>query len=321
MRGYVSFVLDPSNDRELTAYLAADGFVDLLLQELGDCVIETRDRLVVTEGAARPVAWAANVWFDVQLREIASINDGSRWLRSLQRNWALYPTGSFRRAALIEQKLPPFRPKPHAFPQPVPTAPLGSWTLWEGDLILASPRCSSSFRHGEVVFLEDRFGPPSRAYLKLWEALTVAGRMPRSGERCVDLGAAPGGWTSVLAGLGCQVLAFDKSDLDADVAALPNVEVRRESAFAVDPASVGSVDWLFSDVICYPERLIRLVERWLASDVRNMVCSVKFQGDTDMASVRALADVPGSRLVHLHHNKHELTWVLLDYGVSDSVDR
>ena len=167
-------MLAASDHRELTAYLAADGFVEHLQAELGDCVVETRDRLVVAEGAARPAAWAANVWFDAQLHEIASINDGARWLRSIQRNWALYPTGSFRRASLIEQKLPPFRPKPHAFPAPAPASPLGSWTLWESNLMLASPNCSSAFRHGEVAFLEDHFGPPSRAYLKLWEALTVA---------------------------------------------------------------------------------------------------------------------------------------------------
>ncbi|MFO0651139.1 MAG: hypothetical protein U0326_33245 [Polyangiales bacterium] len=36
---------------------------------------------------------------------------------------------------------------------------------------------------------------------------------------------------------------------------------------------------------------------------------LKFQGDTDMAPLRALAGIEGARLVHLHHNKHELTWV------------
>jgi 23S rRNA (cytidine2498-2'-O)-methyltransferase len=27
--------------------------------------------------------------------------------------------------------------------------------------------------------------------------------------------------------------------------------------------------------------------------------------------MRAFAAIPGSRLLHLHHNKHELTWVKL----------
>ena len=32
---------------------------------------------------------------------------------------------------------------------------------------------------------------------------------------------------------------------------------------------------------------------------------------TDFAAMRDFAAIPGSRLMHLHHNKHELTWVRL----------
>ena len=35
--------------------------------------------------------------------------------------------------------------------------------------------------------------PPSRAYLKLEEALRLFGRAPGSKDVCVDLGSAPGG--------------------------------------------------------------------------------------------------------------------------------
>src|SRR5262245_10419813 len=37
------------------------------------------------------------------------------------------------------------------------------------------------------------------------------------------------------------------------------------SAFSIEPPSLGLVDWLFSDVICYPTRLLSLVEPWLAT--------------------------------------------------------
>ena len=63
---------------------------------------------------------------------------------------------------------------------------------------------------------------------------------------------------------------------------MPGVEWRGESAFALEPASVGPVDWLFSDIVCYPDRLLRLVEHWRASGlVKNFVCTIKFQGETD----------------------------------------
>jgi 23S rRNA (cytidine2498-2'-O)-methyltransferase len=212
--------------------------------------------------------------------------------------------------ALIEEKLPTVSAKPLAFPSQVPTAPLGSWTLLDPATLLASPRCSSPFPNGEAVFVEDRAAPPSRAYLKLWEALTLMGEHPVPGERCLDLGSSPGGWTWVLASLGASVISVDKAPLDPRVAAMPGVETRQQSAFALDPREVGPIDWLCSDVICYPERLLRLVETWLeAGTCRRFVCTVNFQGTTDHATARAFAALPNSRLMHLSHNKHELTWI------------
>ena len=90
------------------------------------------------------------------------------------------------------------------------------------------------------------------------------------------------------------MIAVDKAPLDAKVMAMPGVQWRGESAFALEPASVGPVDWLFSDIVCYPDRLLRLVEKWRASGlVRNFVCTIKFQGETDHESAAAFAAIPG----------------------------
>ncbi len=292
-----------------TAYLAPQGFERELAHELGDGV-EAFGRLYLAPGPPRPAAWTANVWHDPARLAIASIADGAKRLRAIQRNWAPYAFRLHRRAALIQERLPHVSAKPLRFPSPAPAAPLGSWTLLEPDAILAAPRCASPFPNGEVRFVEDKEGPPNRAYLKLWEALTVLGRVPGPGEVCLDLGASPGGWTWALAQLGSRVIAVDKAPLAPGVAKLANVETRQDSAFALDPAAVGPVDWLFSDVVCYPERLYRLVAKWLSSGLaRNMVCTVKFQGATDFAQQGRFAQLPGGRLVHLHHNKHELTWL------------
>jgi 23S rRNA (cytidine2498-2'-O)-methyltransferase len=300
-------------DAMRTGYLAAEGFLPQLLAELeGAAIEEVRERLVIARGPARRAAWAANIWFDLRALPVASIGDAAQRLRAIQRNWALYPTGHFRRAALIAERLPPIRGRLHEFPRPRPAAPLGSWTLWRPDLVYAGARCASSFAHGAPAFAEDRAGPPNRAYLKLWEALTVLGARPLPGETCLDLGAAPGGWTWAIATLGARAIAVDKAPLDPRVAALPGVTQRIESAFGLAPEDVGPVDWLFSDVICYPARLLALVRRWHASGLaRNMVCTLKFQAETDHATARDFAAIPGSRLMHLHHNKHELTWALL----------
>lgn len=291
-----------------TAYLAAAGFAEELDHELGGA--DTRHgRLLIPPGPPRPAAWAANVWLDPQEIPIGSISDAAAKLRALQRNWAVYAPRLYRRAMLIQQQLPKVSAKPLVFGTSPPRAPLGSWTLLDSGMMLAASRCTNPFPNGEVRFVQDRSGPPSRAYLKLWEALTLVGQRPGPGEICLDLGSSPGGWSWALQQMGAQVISVDKAPLAPEIARLPSIEHRQESAFALDPRTVGPVDWLFSDVVCYPARLLALVERWLAAGTcRNFVCTIKFQGLTDHETARRFAAIPGSQLRHLFHNKHELTW-------------
>lgn len=302
-----------------TAYLAAPGFEHTLAEELsrrGATISAWHDRLALSPEPPVPAAWALNIWRDPRIETIASIADAAAKLRALQRNWAAYAPRHHRRATLIAARLPHVSAKPIAFPAPAPTAPLGSWTLLDPATLLAAPDCSSPFPNGEARFVEDRTGPPSRAYLKLWETLCRLRRWPLPGETCLDLGAAPGGWTWALARLGARVIAVDKAPLEPAVAALPGVSVRRESAFGLDPAgwrrAHGPADWLCSDVIAYPARLLRLVRAWIDADAaRNIVCTIKFQGATDHEAAEAFAAIPGAWLRHVAHNKHELMFARL----------
>jgi len=185
----------------LTAYLAAEGYIDELAHELG--VVERRHvRLLIAQGPPRAAAWAANVWLDPVEMPVGSISDAAAKLRAIQRNWTLYSAKLHRRAALIQERLPKVSAKPVVFGTSPPSAPLGSWTLLDATTMLVAPRCTSPFPNGEIAFVEDRSGPPSRAYLKLWEALTLIGRRPEPGETCVDLGASPGGWSWALSKMG-----------------------------------------------------------------------------------------------------------------------
>lgn len=305
----------------LTVYLAPEGFAHELkreLERLNATIMAEREHLFLCEGEALSVHWAQNIWHDARFMDIASIGDAARKLTAVQRNWHLYSVAEHRRAALIQEALPHVGARPLHFGDPAPSAPLGSWTLWERDRLLAAPCCSSPFADGKVRFVENRVDPPSRAYLKLWEVFTLLGTGPKPGELCLDLGAAPGGWTWVLASMGARVFSVDKAPLAANVAAMPTVDACTGSGFGLDPRHAGRVDWVFSDMICYPERLYGLVERWLEHDAcRNMVCTLKFQAETDDISIERFAAVPHSRLVHLSCNRHELTWI---YGETLSKD-
>lgn len=304
------------------AYLAPEGFEDQLADELvrrGRRGLRRHGRLFVDDAAtaddigAHPPAWAANVWLDAELLEGRSIRDLADQLRARQRSWAAYLPLHRGRGGLVTERLPHVSGRPLELGAPAPAAPLGSWTLLAPTVALASARCTSPFPNGEVRFVEDRTGPPSRAYRKLWEAFVRVGRAPGAGDRCVDLGASPGGWTWTLAQLGADVLAIDKAPLDPIVAARPNVQWRAGSAFALEPRTAGRVDWLCSDVIAYPERLLTLVRRWIdEGDVGTMIITIKFQGETDHRAAESFAAIDGGRVVHLHHNKHELTFLWED---------
>lgn len=299
----------------MRAYLAVPDRQAELLQELahaGARILDQYERLVLTDSGPTRAAWASNVWLEAERIAFESISDAARQLQARQRNWAFYGIDHFRRGQLIVESMPHVSAAPLNFGDRPPKAPLGSFTLLEPNLLLASAKCSSTFANGEVTFEENSVEPPSRAYLKLWELFTLTGKRPKPGQTCLDLGACPGGWTWVLAKLGASVTSIDKSPLANNVAAMSGVRFRQMSAFALDPATHPKVDWLFSDVICYPERLLEHVQRWIALDkATNFVCTLKFQGETDHATTRGFAKIPGSRVVHLHHNKHELTWFLI----------
>lgn len=302
------------SSKPLIAYVAARGFERDLLDELrlhDVHVREVKGGLVLAEGLFYS-AWAQNIWLEPFFQPIASVGEAVRILKSIQRNWKLHAVDFHRRAALIESQLPPVKARQLAFGQRAPSSPLGAWTLWDHDTLLVSATCSSAFPDGEVRFEEDRENPPSRAYLKLWETFTLFDRTPRPGELCVDLGSAPGGWTWVLATLGAKVFSIDKSPIDRRVAAMKGVDHCLGSGFGLEPRTAGYVDWLFSDMACYPERLLGTVRQWLDEEAAgNFVCTIKLQGATDHVVVQAFRDIPGSRVVHLSCNKHELTWVNL----------
>ncbi len=298
----------------MTGYLAPVGLEHELRDELSAAGVglarRPYERLVLSTDEPFESAWAVNIWRNAEQIPVTSIGHAAKELRDRQRNWAMYAPLHHGRAKLIAEKLPHVSAKPVEIGGTVPEAPLGSWALLEPDLLLAATDCSSPFPNGEARLVEDRDGPPSRAYLKLYEAFVRLRRWPTAGETCLDLGASPGGWTWLLAQTGASVVAVDKAPLADHVARMPNVRWDEGSAFALDPRDQPPVDWLVSDIICFPERLLGLVQRWVdAGAARDIVCTIKFKGMTDHGIVREFAAIPDARVVHLHHNKHELTFL------------
>ena len=90
--------------------------------------------------------------------------------------------------------------------------------------------------------------PLNRAQHKLREALATFAIALRPGMRALDLGAAPGGWSTVLADAGCSVVAVDKGELDPTVTQRPEVQHLRMSAQEALTQDLGEFDIIVNDM-------------------------------------------------------------------------
>jgi 23S rRNA (cytidine2498-2'-O)-methyltransferase len=157
---------------------------------------------------------------------------------------------------------------------------------------------------------------PSRSYLKIEEAYGIIGAEPRPGESVCDLGAAPGGWSYSAAKRGARVVAVDNGPLKGGALGHPSIEHRNADAFGFSPGREASYDWLLCDLLEDPYKVLRsILAPWLEGRwCRRFVVNLKF-GRVDpialLAELRGprspLARATGVRIVHLYHDREELT--------------
>ncbi len=296
-----------------TVYIAPRFFEQELENEIkfyGLNLIHKNKRFFLVQETPRRLSFAQDTWLEAFFMPFESITDASKKLKSIQRNWQGHFIDFFRRSNLILEKLPPIKFKQQVYGENHPYSNLGGFTLWDNNTLLLSPKKTSPFPDGECLFMEDKYGPPSRAYLKLWEIFTITNYYPKENQLAVDLGASPGGWTWVMANHKAKTFAIDKANLADDVAKLPNVDFCKGSGFSLEPKEMGKIDWLLSDMICYPEKLYDFTMKWLEDgQVKNIVFTVKLQGSTNYEILNQFKKIENSSLIHLSCNKHELTWI------------
>ena len=262
-----------------------------------------------------------NIFHNFEVLEINSISHASRILKDRLKNWVNVQTNNSGRATLIQNELPYFKPKLLRFLEAIPDVPLGHWALLDKNHIFLSSACSSKTPHGVYNFSEDKEGPPSRAYLKLWELFSKISKFPSKNSICVDLGASPGGWTSVLANLSKEVIAIDKAPLESSIEKLKNVKFIKDDILKLRWASnLNEATWLFCDAALSPEKLIPIFKDLLANYPKlSFACTLKQKGLELCKDTLAAANVPGTNLTCLSNNKHELTWYRVIPGTYDQV--
>jgi 23S rRNA (cytidine2498-2'-O)-methyltransferase len=299
----------PYPKKILTVYIAKPEFINNLCQELNHAV-EVKENLILSEQNKLQVCFAQDIWLEPQLVYFESISEAVKLLRQAGKFWYMHPISHIRRARLIEQQLRKYPTIERHFPIEDDIPPIGGFCLLDQNTLLYSAKRLKKWPDGACFFIEDKINPPNRAYLKLWEAITLLERYPSIGETALDLGASPGGWTYVMQSLGTTVTSVDKAPLDPKIKNLPRVHCLQQSAFALDPATLtNSYDWVLSDIACYPERAYTLIMKWINSGrAKQMIFTIKLQGEITIDTLKPFQEIANSSLINLYYNKHEATF-------------
>ena len=290
-------------------YVVKPEFITELCSELPESFL-IGENLVVSSCKKINVCFAQDIWLEPQVATFQSISQASQILRQTGKWWYPHPISHIRRSHLIGEQLVKLPPLLRPFPIEKPLPPIGAFGLLDKNTMIFSSKRLRAWPEGKCLLIEDKVNPPNRAYLKLWEALTLLGRYPKPNETVLDLGASPGGWTYVMQSFGAQVTAVDKALLAPTIARLPGVTYLQQSGFALEPKTLNQpYDWLLSDIACYPDKTYALIMKWLNSGkAKQMIITIKLQGKIDLKIIEQFQNIPNSYITNLYHNKHEATF-------------
>ena len=196
------------------------------LTELGgelDNTSNVIEDLVFSTHKKPEVCFAQDIWLEPQVVTFQSISEAVKILCQAGRFWYLHPISHVRRSRLIEEQLRQYTPLERHFPIKEEIPSIGAFSLLDQNTLVFSAKRLRKWPQGVCYFIEDKINPPNRAYLKLWEALTLLEKHPKPGDTALDLGASPGGWTYVMHSLGATVTAVDKAPLEPRIATLPGI--------------------------------------------------------------------------------------------------
>jgi 23S rRNA (cytidine2498-2'-O)-methyltransferase len=140
---------------------------------------------------------------------------------------------------------------------------------------------ASCFGHrwpGGVITTQPPDDVVSRAYLKTEEALRWS-RLPiRRGDRCVEIGSAPGGSCQYLLEQGLTVTGVDPSEMDPRVIAHPNFTHIRKRGADLRRREYGGFQWLIVDSNVAPNHTLDTVESIVThekTNIRGMLVTLK----------------------------------------------
>ncbi|MBS0455845.1 MAG: 23S rRNA (cytidine(2498)-2'-O)-methyltransferase RlmM [Proteobacteria bacterium] len=277
-----------------------------LLAELHD--LDPKDRIAPMLAALAPLADGGRACFgDVWVEHPDS--DAGKPLAGLARAFANALRPALRQRGLLTAAASAKLPRLHV-------------CFLAGDhalLAVADPHDAAPWPLG-VPRLRMLAEVPSRSALKLEEALLVLlGDREREvllqpGMTAVDLGAAPGGWSWVLARQQLRVTAIDNGPLAASALATGLIEHVRADGFHWQPPK--PVDWLVCDMVESPRRVAARIAQWFAQGwceraIFNLKLPMKKRWEETSLCLDLLHAQAGRELHlrarQLYHDREEIT--------------
>jgi 23S rRNA (cytidine2498-2'-O)-methyltransferase len=144
--------------------------------------------------------------------------------------------------------------------------------------------------------------------------------------RAADLGAAPGGWSWVLAKRHVRVIAVDNGPLADAVLDTGLVEHVRADGFTWQPPRAQ--DWLVCDMVESPRKVATRMAEWFARGwckhaVFNLKLPMKKRWEESRDCLARFADEAGRPLVvrarQLYHDREEITVFATDPAAKSRV--
>lgn len=153
----------------------------------------------------------------------------------------------------------------------------------------------------------------SRSMYKLIEAFETFDVVPMGGMKALDLGASPGGWTSVLLRRGMRVTSVDTGDMNPGLSSYKTMEYIKANAAEIELGE-KSYDMLLSDMSWNPMQAAKTVARaakWLKTDGIAIV-TVKLLNDKITKTINEVKKVYSDTFEvlgckQLFHNREEVT--------------
>ncbi|MCE5172087.1 SAM-dependent methyltransferase [Paenibacillus profundus] len=184
---------------------------------------------------------------------------------------------------------------------------------------LVTPAQAGSDWPGGAIRFQREEGQVSRAKFKLLEAERTFGLEFSAYRNALDVGAAPGGWTSLLLERGVHVTAVDPAKMHPSLMNHP-----RLSYFGKNAGEVAFEPYEFDLLVCdmswSPKVTAKLVIQLLDSVISGgtVIVTVKLMHKKPLQTIRDVTEMFSEhmqilRAKQLFHNRDEITLYMLKY--------